>query len=83
MKLKTKLFQFSVAAEEDEVEDESVVEDEEVAEGKFLQNSDFFFKENISLTLPRSSVRKFLLIPCISLHKVYCGHNMFLKCSVA
>ena len=38
------LFQFSVAAEEDEVEDETVVEDEEVAEGKFLQNSDFFLK---------------------------------------
>ena len=30
------LFQFSVAAEEDEVEDETVVEDEEVAEGKLI-----------------------------------------------
>ena len=61
------LFQFSVAAEEDEVEDETVVEDEEVAEGKFPQNSDFF-KENISLTLDQVFVSSYLLLEaCINL----------------
>ena len=38
-KLKIILFKFSVAAEEDEVEDETVVEDEEVAEGKHCLKS--------------------------------------------
>ena len=65
MKLKKKLFQFSVAAEEDEVEDETVVEDEEVAEGKFLQNSDFFFKENISLTLDQVFVNSYLFLALV------------------
>ena len=65
MKLKKKkLFQFSVAAEEDEVEDETVVEDEEVAEGKFLQNSDFF-KENISLTLDQVFVNSYLFLALV------------------
>ena len=64
MKLKTKLFQFSVAAEEDEVEDETVVEDEEVAEGKFPQNSDFF-KENISLTLDQVFVNSYLFLALV------------------
>ena len=66
MKLKKKiiLFQFSVAAEEDEVEDETVVEDEEVAEGKFPQNSDFF-KENISLTLDQVFVNSYLFLALV------------------
>ena len=58
------LFQFSVAAEEDEVEDETVVEDEEVAEGKFPQNSDFF-KENISLTLDQVFVNSYLFLALV------------------
>ena len=58
------MFQFSVAAEEDEVEDETVVEDEEVAEGKFPQNSDFF-KENISLTLDQVFVNSYLFLALV------------------
>ena len=64
MKLKIILFQFSVAAEEDEVEDETVVEDEEVAEGKFPQNSDSF-KENISLTLDQVFVNSYLFLALV------------------
>ena len=58
------MFQFSVAAEEDEVEDETVVEDEEVAEGKFPQNSDFF-RENISLTLDQVFVNSYLFLALV------------------
>ena len=75
------MFQFSVAAEEDEVEDETVVEDEEVAEGKFPQNSDFF-KENISLTLDQVFVNSYLLLALVYTKYIVVIICLF-KCSVA
>ena len=75
------MFQFSVAAEEDEVEDETVVEDEEVAEGKFPQNSDFF-KENISLTLDQVFVNSYLFLALVYTKYIVVIICLF-KCSVA